>query len=509
MNRLFREIDPIGNETHFEYDVGGNRVAKVDGMGRRTEYQYDANRRLVRIDYPDGTEASFAYDSLGNRIHEVTEYRWDRRGLLSALVDPQGGLTHFSYDKAGRRTRLTHANGVRTDYEYDPAGRLLSLMTRTSAGEVIDGYVYTHDRNGNRLSKTYSDGGLERYEYDALQRLVEAVYPGGRTQRWEYDGVGNRLRQLDSPGLNQERDRAGSADGSVHFTASNGHLGYDRVWDVSEYDTRTDSLSGSWRCNDTASWYNEASGSTRSTKACFPERVYLVATAKGLDIIDARTDRMWMRFEIGYENALSKVVATGNGDPYHSMYYDAQVTAVDAIDGVVYAAISSGPERRGYGGRVVAIDFINDRIELWGSGNNAGVYSGGIADRNSGAGHSVEVVNQFTPGTQWVFDLDVERVNGEVVLAAGAGDHVSVYRKDRPGSIDLLDLSYGTDHVYQCLSVELTEGGVLYAAGVDRYGESTYVTPPDEPSGPGFLARWSLIRALCLQPRRCPRRPTL
>jgi len=53
-----------------------------------------------------------------------------------------------------------------------------------------------------------------------------------------------------------------------------------------------------------ASWYTEPVSSTRGEKQEFPERAYLIATSSSVDIIDADTQKLWMRFSQGTNYAL-------------------------------------------------------------------------------------------------------------------------------------------------------------------------------------------------------------
>ena len=47
LNRVEREIDPLLNQTLFEYDLNGNRTQQTDRNGRVTQYTYDNYNRLT------------------------------------------------------------------------------------------------------------------------------------------------------------------------------------------------------------------------------------------------------------------------------------------------------------------------------------------------------------------------------------------------------------------------------------------------------------------------------
>ena len=53
-------------------------MSETDPLGRVTEYTYDANLNLTRVDYPDGTFEQFTLDGEYN----IVENR-DRRGSIS------------------------------------------------------------------------------------------------------------------------------------------------------------------------------------------------------------------------------------------------------------------------------------------------------------------------------------------------------------------------------------------------------------------------------------------
>jgi len=144
---------------------------------------------------------TYAYDERGNRASmtlspdgRITRYRYDRRGLLSALVDPDGQTTRFAYDALGRRTQLRHPNGVTGYYSYNDRSEVTAISWQERTGQVLTASAYTYDERGNRTTRTYEDGGTEVYGYDALDRLTSVTYPdGARRVTYTYDPVGNRL----------------------------------------------------------------------------------------------------------------------------------------------------------------------------------------------------------------------------------------------------------------------------------------------------------------------------
>ncbi|MCM1161126.1 MAG: DUF6531 domain-containing protein, partial [Roseburia sp.] len=150
-------------DNHYCYDENANRISK-ETMEGLTRYSYDANNRLVEVQYPD------IMGSAGN-----------------------GAGSHFerlSYDKAGNRIqRITES--IKEEYHYDNCNRLVRL-TRSSykgadpqaAQKTIH---YKYDKQGNLLSD-----GSNTYSYDGFSRLSRAEMSNGKVQVNRYDAEGLR-----------------------------------------------------------------------------------------------------------------------------------------------------------------------------------------------------------------------------------------------------------------------------------------------------------------------------
>ena len=136
--------DDVGNmvETHynvgsdnewsqtFVYDDFGNQIKRNDPNGRRVEFIYDANGKIIRrIDYTsDGEEDSrqeYGYDQTGNQISE----QWYWNGSAGMLV-------LSSYNEKNQLVQVSYCNSKGTVAEYE---------------------TYEYDENGNLTNSTYFD----------------------------------------------------------------------------------------------------------------------------------------------------------------------------------------------------------------------------------------------------------------------------------------------------------------------------------------------------------------
>jgi YD repeat-containing protein len=99
----------------------------VDGLGKETDYVYDADGRQAAVITPDQAVSWTLFDKDGN----VTE-----------TVDGLGNRTLSSFDKDGRRTATTDANGPVTQFAYDNDSRV-TAVTDSNHNTTKFGYAHS------------------------------------------------------------------------------------------------------------------------------------------------------------------------------------------------------------------------------------------------------------------------------------------------------------------------------------------------------------------------------
>lgn len=186
------ESPKLTPDVAFTYDISGNRTLmhEFDGATtiRRTEYSYDAARRLSQVGYDnDGSGTvdqaiSYEYDRGGLRTQMTLPgnltitYTYDQRGQLLGLTDWDNQPTQYAYDAAGRLVNMERPNGLCSTYSYDTASRLKKLR-HASKAHVLGHFAYELDARGNRTKAfealpqrdfgattiSYSDAAVEFY----------------------------------------------------------------------------------------------------------------------------------------------------------------------------------------------------------------------------------------------------------------------------------------------------------------------------------------------------------
>lgn len=226
---LWKIIDPLGHTTTYEYDVLGRKTAEIDANGQRTELRYNGRDQVVERVDAYGQSTRYQYDRDGRLTDE-----WDRTGahtqyeysaccgLLTKVIDAEGGVTEYGYNEMNLRVWMRDPNGNQTDYIYDADYNLVEEIgpaPEAGAERPITRYrydsrgnrvreidpagnvtVYTYDAN-NRLKFTRdAEGNVTEYCYDTEDQLVTTFDPRRAETRMLYDALGRATLTLDALG---------------------------------------------------------------------------------------------------------------------------------------------------------------------------------------------------------------------------------------------------------------------------------------------------------------------
>ncbi len=180
------EGDPY--RVSFDYDTRGNLSTVTDPIGQVTSYIYDDFGRTERVLSPETGTTAFSRDESGHVIsrrdslNRQVSYAYDGLGRPTGITYPDAtppvNIRYDGYsdgdhpDAVGRLAELSDASGLRRFF-YNASGRLSKVVHSIDEREFVTQYSY--DNNGNLISLTYPDGRSVRYEYGPLSDRVESV----------------------------------------------------------------------------------------------------------------------------------------------------------------------------------------------------------------------------------------------------------------------------------------------------------------------------------------------
>ena len=191
------ETDEDGRLARSEYDNFLRLVRDIDALGHQTQYAYnvaDGSASGVLGALVDPTEVQYPTYTERNRLDE--RERITSETLVNTNKAGQEALTlATTYDKLGRVVTETDARGKTRRYAYDAHNQLTettdSLGNKTRAG---------YDARGNLIEITDANGKVTRFEYDRNNRLLKETLPLGQVTTYAYDAAGNLERRTDPNG---------------------------------------------------------------------------------------------------------------------------------------------------------------------------------------------------------------------------------------------------------------------------------------------------------------------
>jgi RHS repeat-associated protein len=211
------ESTTIGSETlTYDYDEAGRRTeSTVTSTGVVQTYEHDRRGAVTVATLKAGTSA---------QVH-TTEYTYNQDGALEKIEYPSGRIVTHTPDFAGRPESITttpfggSTSPVVSNIDYLPGGPVESMVLGPEGSAAITesrghdwqyrrtGHVLTdalatnvmdltldYDPVGNLDLVTDTVGMPDRtadYDYDELGRLTGVSWPGGTGRVYSYDDIGN------------------------------------------------------------------------------------------------------------------------------------------------------------------------------------------------------------------------------------------------------------------------------------------------------------------------------
>jgi RHS repeat-associated protein len=182
-------------------DKRGDVSARVDPASRVTFATYDSAHRPLVTTYPDGATVTRAYDSDG-RLTAVTDqlgkrwsYTYNGRGQVLTETNPLNEVRRLTYEPDGDLASTTDVSGAVTSYTNDDAGR---PITRTGP----DGHTWATSYTvwDDVAMTTAPSGAVSGREFDADRRVTALVDGENGRTTYEFDDAGRQIATVDAIG---------------------------------------------------------------------------------------------------------------------------------------------------------------------------------------------------------------------------------------------------------------------------------------------------------------------
>ncbi|NPE72725.1 RHS repeat protein, partial [Dickeya dadantii] len=197
-----------------------------DTHDNRIELVRDPKGYLRQVRHSDGVTLLLVWQ--GEYLHQIqridggqktllAEYRQDEQGRLVEADATHAYHLYYEYDTAHRLTRWHDNDQTWARYEYDAQGRC--VYTTCADGFLTARFDYLPDR----VVMTDGLGQRSEFGFNDLHLMSWEQSPLGHVTRYEYDEVGNLLREISPAGRVVEFGYLDDTGRVSTFTDASGH----------------------------------------------------------------------------------------------------------------------------------------------------------------------------------------------------------------------------------------------------------------------------------------------
>jgi RHS repeat-associated protein len=194
---LSKIILPDGADAVWLYDAWGRCLKTINPAKQLQEFKYDLLDRVTRIRKLDGNVVYLTYNAYRNVVHAKdadhdVRFEYTALGQLKARAE-NGRRVQFNYDTEERLISLINAHKEVYSFKYDSAGKIVEEIG-------FDGIIRKYVRNKvGKITKAYLPGNkFAQYEYDVTGRLTRAEYSDGDWEVYSYDKNGQVVEAINA-----------------------------------------------------------------------------------------------------------------------------------------------------------------------------------------------------------------------------------------------------------------------------------------------------------------------
>lgn len=178
---LYRVYDPRHTDaspsfTEYEYDADSRLVTAISPLKKKTSIAYDTDKREVTVTNPSGSKDIYRYNEDGNPSETVddadnlkltTTFKYENNNLVQQ-IDPRD---------QGKR--------ISEDYKYDANGNV------TSATDAFGTETYEYNKNNDVTKATDTENRATTISYDDTNAVSEVDTTAKTASMSTYDKYGN------------------------------------------------------------------------------------------------------------------------------------------------------------------------------------------------------------------------------------------------------------------------------------------------------------------------------
>ena len=209
---IVRNIDPLGNETQYDYDPLRRKISETNAEGGITKFTYDSAGRMKSLTDPVRNTTRWTHNLLGriagehvvlNGVQHDRLFYYDASGNIITKLDRNGRITTWTFDQLNRPTSETWYADFNSWSQHKKSKQFVTTYNRSGKMSSVDDgdnkFMFTYGLFGNEIKQIQRLSGLNKpvefnYTTDILGLKTDTVLKMNNvvdhTKRYEYDSLG-------------------------------------------------------------------------------------------------------------------------------------------------------------------------------------------------------------------------------------------------------------------------------------------------------------------------------
>ena len=220
------KITENGVSSLREFDKDGLCIFDIDRKGNKTIYEYNSDKKLIKVELPENIVVELSYDGIGylngikvngeERLKQFNDVKGNPVELFNESKDsfdivynensrplkitaPDKSVMNISYDSSGNVTEIANDTVKMVGYEYDELNRVVSIEDNNGGKRL-----YKYNGLGDITEVTNSFGEKRTYKYTANRQVSKLKDFDGKTYEVEYNDINLPVRLKDKNGNTTE-----------------------------------------------------------------------------------------------------------------------------------------------------------------------------------------------------------------------------------------------------------------------------------------------------------------